>query len=344
MNANQRFTLVAVVLSCMACAGTTLALVSLDDREAPSHSIVQHPDELRPSLVAAPELVRVPRPRPVMRPSRLDFLSPDVGEIEFPEAIVEAAADPDTWSVEVTEQPVTSAKQQRSKTRTKTRQTKKTKKKRYTLKQRLAEISPAALSRLRAKFEAAKAVWPPVEVAYVAIKDERVLEVYARPTDGSWTYVHRYKVLAASGARGPKLLRGDKQVPEGVYGISYLNPNSAFHVSLRVNYPNAFDRTMAKKDGRKDLGGDIMIHGKSASAGCLAMGDPSAEELFVLAAEIGRKNVTVVIAPTDFRKPQKVSIARGPNWVPELYSEIASAMVPFKAPPPQPGLLTLLGL
>jgi murein L,D-transpeptidase YafK len=61
--------------------------------------------------------------------------------------------------------------------------------------------------------------------------------------------IHRYPLLAASGVAGPKLRQGDKQVPEGVYGISFLNPNSRYDVSLRVNYPNAFDRQMAAKDG-----------------------------------------------------------------------------------------------
>jgi hypothetical protein len=42
--------------------------------------------------------------------------------------------------------------------------------------------------------------------------------------------------------------------------------------------------SVRKKDGRKNLGSNIMIHGKNCSVGCLAMGDEAAEELFVLAA------------------------------------------------------------
>ena len=135
----------------------------------------------------------------------------------------------------------------------------------YTLKARLAEISTPASARLAAKFEAAKVQWPPAEVALIAIKDEKALELHARDSGSAWKLVHRYRVLAASGGAGPKLRQGDKQVPEGIYGIAFLNPNSSYHVSLRVNYPNAFDRLMAKKDGRRDLGGDIMIHGKNLS-------------------------------------------------------------------------------
>ena len=209
----------------------------------------------------------------------------------------------------------------------------------YTLKARLAELAPAASARLTARFEAAKVAWPPAEIVLIAIKDEKALELHARGVDG-WKIVHRYKVLAASGRSGPKLRQGDRQVPEGIYSIAFLNPNSAYHVSLKVNYPNAFDRQMAAKDGRKELGGDIMIHGKNLSAGCLAMGDEAVEEIFVLAAQTGLANVKLIIAPTDLRQAGNAPSVQGhPEWVPALYTEIASAMTPFKAPP-SPGLLS----
>ena len=210
----------------------------------------------------------------------------------------------------------------------------------YTVKSRLAEIAPAAGARLTARFEAAKASWPPAEIALIAIKDQKSLELHARPSSGPWTLIHRYRVLAASGGAGPKLRQGDRQVPEGVYGIVFLNPNSAFHVSLRVNYPNAFDRQMAASDGRKDLGGDIMIHGRNLSAGCLAIGDEAVEELFVLAAQTGLANVRLVIAPTDLReRAAQLPVNGHPAWVGQLYTELAVAMAPFKAPP-SPGLLS----
>lgn len=213
--------------------------------------------------------------------------------------------------------------------------------KRTSLTERLREIGPTAQERLQAKFVAAKAPWRPAELALVAIKDEKVLELHARPAGGSWTFIHRYPVLAASGVTGPKLRRGDKQVPEGVYGISFLNPNSRFHVALRVNYPNTFDRRMGDRDGRKDLGGDIMIHGKAASTGCLAIGDAAAEELFVLAADTGLQNIKLVIAPTDLRKNAiPPPDAAQPAWLPQLYTEVASAMAPYKAPA-SGGLLSL---
>ena len=218
----------------------------------------------------------------------------------------------------------------------------------YALVRRLAQIGPGARKRVLARFDTAKIAWPPAEIGLVAIKDEKTVDMYGRDEAGKWKLIHRYKVYAASGGAGPKLRQGDKQVPEGIYAISYLNPHSAYHVSLRVDYPNAFDRKMAALDGRRDLGGDIMIHGKASSIGCLAVGDEAAEELFWLAAEIGQRNIQVIIAPTDFRRRGIPAIEAGaPQWLPKLYTEVAAAMTEYPTPPPQKttpiGLLSFFG-
>jgi murein L,D-transpeptidase YafK len=116
-------------------------------------------------------------------------------------------------------------------------------------------------------------------------------------------------------------------VPEGVYPIESLNPNSRFHVALRVGYPSPFDRRNAEREGRTQLGGDIMIHGGAASIGCLAMGDPVAEELFVLAAGVGVERVHAVLSPVDLRKrpmPERVDTT---GWRGELYDTIRAAFV-----------------
>jgi hypothetical protein len=200
------------------------------------------------------------------------------------------------------------------------------------LEKRLAEISPGAMARLKKKFEDAKVAWPPSEIALIGIKDEKILELHARSKGQPWQLIHRYRILAASGGTGPKLRQGDKQVPEGIYRIAWLNPNSAYHVSLRVSYPNAFDRKMAKKEGRSNLGGDIMIHGKNLSAGCLAIGDEAVEEIFTVAAETGLAKVRVIIAPTDLRTKGVPQPKPGqPEWVPKLYTEIASAMSGYES-------------
>ena len=203
---------------------------------------------------------------------------------------------------------------------------------RYTLQERIDEIGSRARAGLVKKFKAAGVQWPPAEVTLVALKDENIVEVHAKTFGTPWQLVHRYPVLKASGTAGPKLKRGDHQVPEGIYRISAFNPNSSYHVSLRLDYPNAFDQSMGAKDGRQDLGSDIMIHGKAMSVGCLAMGDEAAEELFVLAHTVGLTRIKTIIAPTDFRKGKSVSSQPGsPPWVPQLYSDIARALAEFKS-------------
>lgn len=211
----------------------------------------------------------------------------------------------------------------------------------YSLLERIAEIGPGAIARIEEKFNDAGVPWPPQRLAYLAFKDEKVIEVQAQLADGSWEPVYRYPILRASGGSGPKLREGDKQVPEGLYKIALLNPNSRYHVSLRVSYPNEFDRAMAKLDGRTKLGGDIMIHGKNLSIGCLAVGDPASEEFFVMAHTVGLNNLEVIIAPRDFRKPAmfasvKETINFGqPSWVPKLYEDIKAALKPFPEMPPE---------
>ena len=346
MKTDKRFLILTAVLSCITCVGTTLALVSFSPSEEINTSVIHRTGELRPTLTRLPDPWLVSIRQEAEPNARFAFVPENIGPLTLPSEYFEGAANPQSWTMDVSELPSSPRSPKKSLTHSNTRSVigKRKSKGRYTLNERLAEISPAALARVTAKFKSANVSWPPAEIAFVAIKDEKSLEVYSRPKGGAWQFVHRYRVLAASGASGPKLQRGDKQVPEGVYRITYLNPNSAYHVSLRVNYPNSFDRKMARKDRRKDLGGDIMIHGKNTSAGCLAIGDASAEELFVLTAEVGKRNVKVVIAPTDFRRKNVGFVANGPVWVPTLYTKLASAMSEFKAPPRTPNLLTLLGL
>ncbi len=199
-----------------------------------------------------------------------------------------------------------------------------------TVEDRLAQFAPAVRQRLHHRFAAAGVAYPPRQLAFLAFKDIRRLQMYAREESGeSWRFVKEYRVLGASGTLGPKLLEGDRQVPEGIYKVDSLNPNSLFHLSIRINYPNAFDRDVARLDGREKLGGAIMIHGSSVSEGCLAMGDPAAEELFVLTALAGEHNVRILISPTDFRDPD----SRVPNfiapWLQELYSALRSELWHF---------------
>ncbi len=203
----------------------------------------------------------------------------------------------------------------------------------------IADVGQGADDRLRPYFDDADVSYPPAEIALIGLKDERVLEMWARNTKNDpWTQVHTYKVLAASGDPGPKLMEGDRQVPEGLYATTFLNPNSQSYLSIRLGYPNEFDQAMGAADGRTDLGGDIMIHGKNiaagraASIGCLAVDDPDIEELFTLVHRVGLENTKVIVAPSDMRAHDAVTdMSASPEWTPELYETIQAALEPFKS-------------
>jgi murein L,D-transpeptidase YafK len=201
----------------------------------------------------------------------------------------------------------------------------------YSVAQRLEQFGTTAASRLAPHFQQAGVAFPPTAITLLAFKDSKRLELYARDPQGAWQQVLAYPIQAASGITGPKLREGDRQVPEGIYAIESLNPNSLFHVSLRLNYPNAFDQQMGLADGRATLGSDIMIHGKAQSIGCLAMGDAVAEELFALAAWVGKENMRVVIAPTDFRQTAAVNVPNAPLpvWTEGLYATIRTELAHY---------------
>ncbi|NLB66745.1 MAG: L,D-transpeptidase family protein [Lentisphaerae bacterium] len=199
-----------------------------------------------------------------------------------------------------------------------------------TVADRLSEYGDNATARLKPYFDRAHLSFPPKEVILLAIKDNRTLEVFARDADMEWRYIREYPILAASGTLGPKIAEGDRQVPEGLYRIESLNPDSLYHLSLRLNYPNDFDRQMAQDDGRSDLGSDIMIHGSNMSIGCLAMGDSAAEDLFVLAARSGIENVSVIISPVDFRKHSATpKLTNAPAWIDRLYEQLKTDLKPL---------------
>ena len=71
-----------------------------------------------------------------------------------------------------------------------------------------------------------------------------------------------FRVTFGDKPKGHKQKRGDERTPEGHYVLDYKNPNSKFHKSIHISYPNARDREVARLLG-VDPGGDIMIHGQT---------------------------------------------------------------------------------
>jgi murein L,D-transpeptidase YafK len=122
----------------------------------------------------------------------------------------------------------------------------------------------------------------PASPIFVRIfKEESELELWKARDDGRFYHFKTYPICNWSGDLGPKLRQGDKQAPEGFYTVSenQLKPDSKFHLAFNLGYPNAYDRS------RNRTGQYLMVHGKCKSAGCYAMTDALAEEIYALARE-----------------------------------------------------------
>lgn len=94
---------------------------------------------------------------------------------------------------------------------------------------------------------------------------------------------------------GPKRFEGDGRTPEGRYTIDYGNPQSAYHLSLHISYPDSDDVAFARAQGRS-AGGQIFLHGQPDGRdlgpapgdwtdGCIALADRDIEELWTLVGD-----------------------------------------------------------
>lgn len=95
----------------------------------------------------------------------------------------------------------------------------------------------------------------PVTTRLVVDKSEHRLRAYRGDA-----LLREFRVALGRGGLAPKAQQGDGLVPEGDYTIDTRNPNSKFHLSLRISYPSPQQVTAAAARGI-DPGGDIMIHG-----------------------------------------------------------------------------------
>ncbi len=125
-------------------------------------------------------------------------------------------------------------------------------------------------------------------------KFEKQFELWVKnKSDQKYTLLKILPICASSGDLGPKRKQGDYQVPEGFYEIATFNPNSSYHLAMKINYPNASDRI---KKSATDPGGDIMIHGNCVTIGCIPLENDPIEEVYVLATEAKNKKHTTHIA------------------------------------------------
>ena len=202
---------------------------------------------------------------------------------------------------------------------------------REAMKIKIADYSRYAEQQMRPYFRRAGVKYPPKRLAFLVFKNTEQFEIYA--SDGhDWRYIRTFSVLAHSGGPGPKLLSGDDQVPEGIYRIIGMNPESHFDLSLHLSYPNAFDRQMARRDNRTDLGGKIYIHGSDRSIGCVAIGNTAIQQVFPLVYYVGIHHVQVIIAPDDLRIYKPIYGRAYPKWLPLKYARIGSALQQFPVP------------
>ena len=132
--------------------------------------------------------------------------------------------------------------------------------------------------------------------AFIRIfKQEKRLEVWLRQ-GLTYTFFKSYSICHHSGDLGPKLKEGDKQSPEGFYtvGASQLNPNSDYHLSFNLGFPNEYDRS------RKRTGSLLMVHGRCSSVGCFAMADFRMDEIYAIVESAiisGQHQIPVHIFP-----------------------------------------------
>lgn len=148
------------------------------------------------------------------------------------------------------------------------------------------ELSPASqpLSESTLKLLGRKGMTPEAPIFVRIFKEESELEIWKQRDDGRFYHFKTFPVCNWSGGLGPKLKQGDKQAPEGFYQVAshQMNPNSSFHVSFNLGYPNAYDKALNR------TGDFLMVHGKCRSAGCYAMTDALMEEIYALAREAFR--------------------------------------------------------
>ena len=133
-----------------------------------------------------------------------------------------------------------------------------------------------------------------------------VTQVQVHKTDRKMYLFHNDKVLKSYdiglgfAPQGHKQFEGDGKTPEGQYFISHKNPDSQYHLSLGISYPNEADIAFAEAQG-KSPGGDIFIHGapnkpvskRDWTWGCVALTDKEMERVYSMV----KPGTPVIILP-----------------------------------------------
>lgn len=124
-----------------------------------------------------------------------------------------------------------------------------------------------------------------------------VTQILVYKADRKMYLMHHKKVLKSYdidlgfAPEGHKQFEGDGKTPEGTYRIDRRNPNSEFHLSVGISYPNTRDVAFATSQGKRP-GGDIFIHGqpnrvkkvsrRDWTAGCIAVKDKEIQDIYAM--------------------------------------------------------------
>ena len=107
--------------------------------------------------------------------------------------------------------------------------------------------------------------------------------------------VRSYSIALGFAPDGDKDRQGDGKTPEGEFRVDRRNDESAFHLSLGLDYPRPEDRARAAAGGYSP-GGDIFIHGQPDvlpegfklkgdwTAGCIAVTNGEMREIWAVTA------------------------------------------------------------
>jgi murein L,D-transpeptidase YafK len=200
-----------------------------------------------------------------------------------------------------------------------------------TVAQAVKKYGPQGRTWLQERCRGAKLAYPPKSLTLIGLKEERLLLVYGDDGNGGSKELAAFPLVSYSGKLGPKLREGDLQIPEGIHKITRMKTNGL--LSFELDYPNAVDRRNAAADGRRNLGGDILVHGGSYSTGCLVISNEDMKPLFVAVNDVGIRNTRVIIAPCDLtRRMPNVDMQKQPAWLPTVYAsikhELQKTMIP----------------
>jgi murein L,D-transpeptidase YafK len=145
---------------------------------------------------------------------------------------------------------------------------------------------------IKALFRQKGLPYPPQELFIRVFKQERTVELWVGQAKGNkLELLKEYPICAVSGQLGPKRRQGDEQIPEGFYFVERFNPRSNFYLSLGINYPNKSDKILGVK---RNLGGDIFLHGDCVTIGCVPITDDGIKEVYLIAVEARAAEQTAI--------------------------------------------------